>query len=735
MKRTLSILLALALLFTILPQVSLSAWAADETSGQCGDDLTWSFDTKSGTLAINGSGDMWDYTSDHQPWISYRESIKKVSLPEGMTNISAYAFSYLGNLTSVTIPNSVMSIGGGAFLNCSGLKRITIPGSVIDMQNKDLFEDYDIEEEEEKPVPGLFENCYSLTSVIFSEGVKEIPDGAFYNCSSLKSVTIPDGLTEIGDEAFFCCANLSEIKIPQSVNTIGSGAFFSCNGLESVTIPGGVKTIQSGRSVFEDDFSNTCPGAFEACDGLTSVIIEDGVENIGDYAFYKCKKLTTITIPKSMKTIGFGAFSCCDSLKNITIPGSEAIIKNGFRDDEGRYFPGAFESCSGLTGVIIEDGVKSIGDFAFQSCQNLTNVIIADSVEEIGFGVFFECSHLRSIKLPNKLKRIKGGEYQGEGLFYAGAFDGCSSLISVTIPPNVDEIGAGAFAGCSSLQSLTIQNGVQKICGFQFYDYDYPGAFYDCKSLTSVSIPESVKEIGDGAFAGCSNLQSVSIKNPKCKIGDDRSTLGDPKTSVIYGVKGSTAENYAKKYGYTFKEIGEETGFSDVSREAYYAGPVAWAVANGVTNGTSKTTFSPNNTCTRGQVATFLWRSQSSPAPAILQTAFIDLNDDAFYMNAVTWAVEKKITSGMDKTHFGPDLGCTRGQVVTFLWRAEGCPEPKSKDNPFVDVKEGAFYYKAVLWAVENKITNGMSANTFAPDATCTRGQIVTFLYRAVGGK
>lgn len=114
---------------------------------------------------------------------------------------------------------------------------------------------------------------------------------------------------------------------------------------------------------------------------------------------------------------------------------------------------------------------------------------------------------------------------------------------------------------------------------------------------------------------------------------------------------------------------------------------------------------------------------------------FVDVPADSYYYDAVLWAVKQGITNGTDETHFAPDLSCTRAQAVTFLWRAAGCPEPVSREMPFTDVQEDSYYYDAVLWAVENGITNGTSATTFGPDAKCTRAQIVTFLYRALGGK
>ena len=176
-----------------------------------------------------------------------------------------------------------------------------------------------------------------------------------------------------------------------------------------------------------------------------------------------------------------------------------------------------------------------------------------------------------------------------------------------------------------------------------------------------------------------------------------------------------------------------EFQFDDVKDPGkFYYGPVYWAYGYEpqITNGMTPTTFGPDKTCTRGQIVTFLWRAKGCPEPTTTKSPFTDVTG-GFYYKAVLWAVENKITNGMTPTTFGPDAGCTRAQVVTFLWRAQGSPEPATTKSPFKDVT-GGYYYKAVLWAVENKITNGMTPTTFGPDLTCTRGQIVTFLKRAI---
>ena len=169
--------------------------------------------------------------------------------------------------------------------------------------------------------------------------------------------------------------------------------------------------------------------------------------------------------------------------------------------------------------------------------------------------------------------------------------------------------------------------------------------------------------------------------------------------------------------------------FADVSADAYYADAVAWAVKEGITTGTGANTFSPDLSCTRAQMVTFLWRANGSPK-ATKANPFTDVSADAYYYDAVLWAAEKGITSGTSATTFSPDAVLTRGQTVTFLWRANGSPVVNYAMN-FADVDGSAYYGEAVRWAVSEGITAGTSGNNFSPDAPCTRAQIVTFLYRA----
>ncbi|MBQ2920304.1 MAG: S-layer homology domain-containing protein, partial [Oscillospiraceae bacterium] len=180
------------------------------------------------------------------------------------------------------------------------------------------------------------------------------------------------------------------------------------------------------------------------------------------------------------------------------------------------------------------------------------------------------------------------------------------------------------------------------------------------------------------------------------------------------------------------QDVPAENPFVDVPDGIYFYDPVMWALENDITKGIDDTHFGPDVACTRAQVVTFLWRAAGSPEPTSTENPFVDVPEGIYYHKAVLWALENGITKGIEETHFGADLECTRAYVVTFLYRAMGKPEVASTESVFSDVADpGVYYYTPVLWAVENGVTKGVSANSFGVDQVCSRAQIVTFLYRA----
>ena len=513
-------------------------------------------------------------------------NLTSVEIPDSVTIIRFNAFNSCNSLSSITIPNSVKTIDQAAFPNCSSLTSITIPDSVtrigtsafhdcsaltdvyyggsraewnkirIDTYNDQLwganihyaktdptatptqtpmptpiatpvpsptatpaepsvptsgtcgenliwrFEDgvltisgtgamMDYSWCQGPPAPWA---AAKIKSVVIESGVTSIGNSAFFY-SSLTSITIPDSVTSIGDYAFSNCSSLASITIPDSVTSIGDSAFQGCSSLMSITIPDSVTSIGQG--------------AFSGCSSLKSITIPDGVTSIGDYAFSNCSSLASIAIPDSVTSIGQGAFSGCSSLTSITIPDGVTSIGSNI-----------FYGCSSLKSITIPDSVTNIGEGAFCGCAGLADdkgfvivrnmlcgyfgkgadVAVPTGVTKIDMGAFESCSSLVSIAIPDSVTSI------GQRAFY-----GCSSLKSITIPDSVTSIGQGAFSGCSSLTSITIPDGVTSIENY---------TFANCSSLTSVTIPDSVTSIGGGAFYGCTSLTSITIPDSVTNIGE-----------------------------------------------------------------------------------------------------------------------------------------------------------------------------------------------------------------------
>ena len=243
-----------------------------------------------------------------------------------------------------------------------------------------------------------------------------------------------------------------------------------------------------------------------------------------------------------------------------------------------------------------------------------------------------------------------------------------------------------------------------------------------------------------GAGGSISPSGSVSVREGR----DQTFTITPDKGYAVSNVKIDSKSIGAVK-SYTFENVrrthtievifmkangNPQTGvFVDVATGSYYEDAVDWAVGNGITQGTDDTHFSPDGICTRAQAVTFLWRAAGSPKPETRTMPFADVPVGSYYYDAVLWAVENGIAKGTSDTTFSPNMTCTRAQIVAFLWRSEKSPAAGTA-NPFADVKSTAYYADAVLWAVKENITRGTTNTTFSPDADCTRSQIVTFLWR-----
>ena len=431
MKKVISLFLSLTMFLSIVSVIDFSAFADTLTTGNCGDNVTYSFDESTGVLTISGTGDMNQWPEDDSPWCADTR-IKTLIIDEGVTSIGDRAFQDCRNLSNVKLPNSLTLIYNDAFSNCTSLASVIIPDSVTSIGD-DAFlgcislKSIEISDNNKNysSVDGVLFNKNKSVLVIYPAGktdsvysipnsVTSIGNSAFSECTNLSNITITDSVISIGDFAFSNSTSLRSVTIPDSVTIIGVSAFYDCKNLINVTLPDSITSID--YSVFSD------------CTSLTNITIPDSVTNIGDSAFECCTSLTNITIPDSVTSIGndafyscyftFGSFvnnSKCQYNRGETIVDTDSdgfCIKDNvlvkmrpnYAIDEvsipngvikiGDY---AFEYCTSLTNITIPDSVTSISDYAFEYCASLTSVTIGNSVTDIGYAAFSGCDNLKNI--------------------------------------------------------------------------------------------------------------------------------------------------------------------------------------------------------------------------------------------------------------------------------------------------------------------------------------------------
>ena len=548
---------------------------------------------------------------------------------------------------------------------------------------------------------GIITDCdQSVTEVIIPTeidgvAVTSIDHYAFYQCTSLASVTISNSVTSIGVDAFYACQSLASVNISNSVTSIAAGAFSDCTSLANVAIPNSVTSISHS--------------VFEGCTSLANIDIPDSVTSIDSSAFQGCTSLVSIDIPNGVGWIGASVFQDCTSLASVYIPNSVTWI--------GNY---AFAGCTSLEGINIPDKVSGIDSSAFSLCTALTTVYLPTSVKTIGNGAFRYCTSISDVYYAGDAAQwnaIKIEPYNepltGATIHYGGTAHTHSYTAAVTVPTCTEQGYTTYTCSCGDSYKSDYKDALG-------HDYQN-GTCTRCGAKDPSVTPPHTHDYK--AVVTAPTCTQAGYTTYTCSCGD--SYKSDYKDALGHDYQNGTCTRCGQKD----PNYKPQSNLTDVAAGSYCYDAVQWAVANGITNGTDATHFSPNAGCTRGQVVTFLWRAAGEPTVSG-NVGFVDVAPGSYCYEAVKWAVANGITKGTDATHFSPNATCTRGQVVTFMYRAAGEPAVGGS-NGFVDVAAGSYCYNAVQWAVANGITKGTDATHFSPNATCTRGQVVTFLYRA----
>ena len=445
---------------------------------------------------------------------SGKETVKTVTIPEGVRLIEYHAFHGCTALTTVVLPSSLEEMTENTFYQCTNLKTVS-----LDTANSKLT----------KIGQYSFAYCEKLTGFDIPSSLKELEEGVFFRCSSLKKIIIPDTVEKIDRSAFYECTNVIEIKIPGTVKEASDIALVGCEKVITAELPISMVTLANlqrsddletlvivddgstelpdkdalnekkklKKVVFPDSLTSI-PRAFcRSVSALEEVKLPANLKIISNASFSECTNLKTIDLPDTVTEIGAFAFADCTSLKDFTIPdGIKSIGEEAFYN-------------SGITSLVVPESVETIDKLAFSHMANLTNATfpagcgitfsdcknlktakITGNPTVIDNYMFYECSQLTDFEIPGSVKKI------GYAAFYNTA------LKEDVIPASVTEIDDWAFGECQNLEKAVLSDGLKSIGG---------AAFYECPELTDSNIPDSVTTLGDFAFGWCPKLKDMTI--------------------------------------------------------------------------------------------------------------------------------------------------------------------------------------------------------------------------------
>ena len=771
-----------------------------------------------------------------------------LNLGKSVKEIGVSAFYKCNTMTSdLVIPASVTTIGANAFIGTGFNGKLEFqaqmeefPAAIFQGLN---FASVSFSDSVKTIGDRAFQNCTQLKTVTFGQGLETVGQYAFYNSGLSGALTFPDSLKKIDTYAFAECPHITEITLPEGNATIEYAAFTGDTGVQKIKIP--LSEIQfddlnnQGYYIFTNYKQNkletiivgTAPNEksmslfSNSLGGLKTIVIGTGVSKINDYAFGNANSLESALYPSNLYNASQGNQHLIDVGTKYTVTENGSMRQNTeqsmltFETPEGKTCPTVTYLSSNKSAVTVDEegkikAIGSVGQTATVEAQydGTTFAKVDVTIGTSAGGDFYSIDPVIADQtytgsaLEPAVKVTKNGNEITEGFTVEYSNNTKVGTATAIVKVGDTVIGRANFKITKATPAISISADPATMSGSGTVKLTVRGVPNEGSVKVTCDDDITVTKNKDGTFSATLPNQTKTYtftarytgekngnynnKDAKCtvavthhsssssssnptysvttpsksengKVSLDKSTAkkGDTVTVTVTPDAGYQLDkltvtdkngNVLKltdkgdgKYSFTMpdgkvevkavfaKEV-KTSPFGDVSTDAYYYKAVQWAQEKGITDGISSDLFGPKQPCTRSQIVTFLWRAAGSPEPKGTAAGMTDVVPGSYYAKAVAWAVENGITTGTAEGTFSPNATCTRAQAVTFLARAQNAKA--TGKTAFSDVPADSYFADAVAWAQANGVTTGTSETTFSPDNDCTRAQIVTFLYRANQG-
>ncbi len=657
--------------------------AAERTSGSCGESATFELNEE-GVLTISGTGVI------ENAWTGLEDDITSVIVKEGITEIAGSAFEDCSSLTEVALPEGLESIGQDAFVGCTSLEEIILPESLTEVG------------------ASAFEDCTSLIAITLPEDLLVIEEKVFYGCSGLEEVILSENTETIKADAFFRCESLTVITIPEDVISVGENAFYKVpllhNMSEAEGSPWGALAVHTTEAA-------NCPTCYTGIYTCEHEGFEESYEWAEDYsactATFVCGICNTTEVIECEVEVETTEAECEKDGKIVytatceyagSVQGDEVVEvleAPGHQFDKGVVTKEPTEKTTGLivyTCSVCEEKVEEVLD----QLEHEYSVVYTWAEDNSACTATFTCANCDDVQDVE-----------------------CDVKLDTQKPTCTEEGKELYIATCEFNGETYISNGpvgaVIPATGHNFNTEPVWTWAEDLKTATAVF-----------GCSGCEETEVVEVNVVSEEV--------DGK--IIYT---ATCEHGGEVYEDT--KVETVLPFTDVEEDAWYYEHVVWAYENGVTDGIQQSDgtyiFKPEGECTRAEFVRFLWNIAGTEVAEGTENPFTDIEADAWYYEAVMWAVENGVTDGIQQSDgtyiFKPNGICTRSQAAQFIYNLLGDDEIlEDIENPFTDIEESKWYYDAVLWGVQEGIIAGIEQADgtfqFKPEDNVTRSQVVKMI-------